>query len=227
MICSSVYLLFLMSVILHSDGLPGIYAGTAGRGQVNTSIFHIFERLNTGGTPLKAQEIRNCVFRGGFVKIFRELNQNKNWRSILGTKAEDSHQKDIELLLRIFSLSNGGWKTYEKPMKQFLNVAMEHNKAGDTKRVDAFKTVFPKVAEKIIKALGDKPFHLRGPLNASALDAVVSTLVDHSTRIPKDLDLRFKRLVEDQTFIDATFYGTSDVKVLTARFETTVNYLID
>lgn len=31
----------------------------------NTSAYHIFERLNTGGTPLKPQEIRNCVFRGG------------------------------------------------------------------------------------------------------------------------------------------------------------------
>jgi len=27
-----------------------------------TSIYHIFERLNTGGTPLRPQEIRNCVF---------------------------------------------------------------------------------------------------------------------------------------------------------------------
>jgi hypothetical protein len=29
MICSSVNLLFFMSVILHVDGLPGIYDGTA------------------------------------------------------------------------------------------------------------------------------------------------------------------------------------------------------
>src|SRR5215211_5612275 len=27
-----------------------------------SSIFHIFERLNTGGTPFKPQEIRNCVY---------------------------------------------------------------------------------------------------------------------------------------------------------------------
>src|SRR5690606_359383 len=30
----------------------------------STSAFHIFERLNTGGTPLRPQEIRNVVFRG-------------------------------------------------------------------------------------------------------------------------------------------------------------------
>lgn len=36
----------------------------------STSMYHIFERLNTGGTPLKSQEIRNVVFRGEFVKHF-------------------------------------------------------------------------------------------------------------------------------------------------------------
>jgi hypothetical protein len=37
MICSSVNLLFLMSVILQVDGLRCHYAGTAGRGQVTCS----------------------------------------------------------------------------------------------------------------------------------------------------------------------------------------------
>ena len=55
----------------------------------NTSIYHIFERLNTGGTPLKAQEIRNCVFRGQFVDILRELNKDSNWRKIVGKRTLD------------------------------------------------------------------------------------------------------------------------------------------
>ena len=39
MICSSVYLLFLMSVILQVDGLHCHYAGTAGRGQVISAAY--------------------------------------------------------------------------------------------------------------------------------------------------------------------------------------------
>jgi uncharacterized protein with ParB-like and HNH nuclease domain len=38
----------------------------------NTSVYHIFERLNTGGTPLKPQEIRNCVFLGDFVRLLKK-----------------------------------------------------------------------------------------------------------------------------------------------------------
>ena len=35
MICSPVNLLFLMPVILHGDGLEGLYVGMADRGQVS------------------------------------------------------------------------------------------------------------------------------------------------------------------------------------------------
>src|SRR6185437_17118043 len=90
----------------------------------HTSIYHIFERLNTGGTPLKPQEIRNCVFRGGFQKVLKELNNDENWRAILGKNTLDKHQKDVELLLRVFSLFQS-WESYEKPMKEFLNHAMD------------------------------------------------------------------------------------------------------
>ncbi len=73
-----------------------------------TSVYHIFERLNTGGTPLKPQEIRNCVFRGDLVGLLRKLNQDRNWRKILGKVTYDRHQKDVELLLRVFALSYFG-----------------------------------------------------------------------------------------------------------------------
>jgi len=50
----------------------------------NDSVFYIFERLNTGGTQLKPQEIRNAVFRGEIVDRLKALNSDPNWRSILG-----------------------------------------------------------------------------------------------------------------------------------------------
>lgn len=84
----------------------------------NTSIYHIFERLNTGGTPLTTQEIRNVVFRGPFLKALKKLNDDSNWRRLLGNKPPDKHQKDIELILRAFAIANY-LDQYEKPMKEF------------------------------------------------------------------------------------------------------------
>jgi hypothetical protein len=39
-----------------------------------SSIYHIFERLNTGGMQLQPQEIRACIFHGPFNELLRELN---------------------------------------------------------------------------------------------------------------------------------------------------------
>ncbi len=146
-----------------------------------TSAYHIFERLNTGGTPLKSQEIRNTVFRGPLSLKLKEANKDANWRRILGKKPLDKHQRDVEVLLRLFALT-GATDKYEKPMKEFLNSTMKRHVKADTKRAAAFFEDFPKVTELVASALGEKPFHLRGPLNASALDAVMCVLLErHST----------------------------------------------
>lgn len=192
----------------------------------NTSIYHIFERLNTGGTPLKPQEIRNCVFRGELVSAMRKLNKDKNWRKILGKAGEDAHQKDVELILRIFALSANGWKLYEKPMKEYLNLAMRFNRDGDSDKVKKFVTRFSKVTAHVVEQLGETPFHLRGPLNSSALDAVLCILIDNANSIPKDLANRYRELLKNKEFRQATYYGTSDVAVLHSRFNEARKYLI-
>jgi len=192
----------------------------------NTSIYHIFERLNTGGTALKPQEIRNCVFRGKFIKILRQLNDLTDWRNILGKKGYDKHQRDIELILRIFALSKNV-NSYEKPMKEFLNIAMKENKNGRSKRVQTFECNFPLAANKIVTELGLKPFHIRGPLNTSVLDSVFCTVVDNIDKVPDDLKCRYKKLLDDQEFLDTTYYGTSDVAIVRKRFSIAKRILID
>jgi len=190
-----------------------------------TSIYHIFERLNTGGTPLKPQEIRNCVFRGDFVRILRELNQDKNWRKIVGKTTYDRHQKDVELILRIFGLTYF-FDAYEKPMKEFLNLTMKREKNGTSAEVRSLVADFPTVAGKIVTLLGERPFHVRGPLNSSALDAVFATLLGAKRALPIDLAERYKRLTEDEEFISTTFYSTSDLSVVKRRFEASYRHLL-
>jgi hypothetical protein len=192
----------------------------------NTSIYHIFERLNTGGTPLKAQEIRNCVFRGELVSKLKALNLDKNWRKILGKPKLDRHQKDVELILRVLSLSNHNWHAYEKPMKEFLNKSMQLDKTASSTRIKKFLRAFPQATSLIVQSFGEKPFHVRGPLNAAALDAVMVTIIDNIGKIPRDIDKRYLALLNDQRFINATFYGTSDVSVLHNRFIATQEILL-
>ncbi len=191
----------------------------------STSIYHIFERLNTGGTALKPQEIRNCVFRGNFIALLKKLNDDKNWRAILGKKTKDRHQKDVELILRIFALTRG-WSAYEKPMKEHLNVAMRQNQSGNSDVVRKFAEQFPVVCDYVVSKLGPNPFHIRGPLNTSVLDSVFSALLENFDHLPRDVIDRYKALLSDIDFINLTYSSTTDTKVLRDRFTKARKYLI-
>lgn len=190
-----------------------------------TSVYHIFERLNTGGTPLKPQEIRNCVFRGSLVSILRKLNEDPNWRKILGKKNFDRHQKDVELILRSFAFAYF-FDDYEKPMKEFLNRVMNRQKDGTSIPVRNLVKYFSGVTEQIIQTLGERPFHLRGPLNSAALDSVFGTLLGAKKLPPKDLAERFQRLKKDKKFEAATLLSTSDHSVIKDRFDAAREHLL-
>lgn len=192
----------------------------------STSAYHIFERLNTGGTPLKPQEIRNCVFRGQLSHLLKEANKDLNWRKIIGRPNLDKHQKDVELILRVFSLV-GSSQQYEKPMKEFLNKAMKKHESGDSKKAKNFFDAFPIVTNEIVSKLGEKPFHLRGPLNVSALDAVMSVLIENYKKLPKiDLQKNYKKLLSNKKFEEDTTVNTTDTKTVTNRLKVVNEILI-
>ena len=71
----------------------------------DTSIFQVFERLNTGGVVLQGQEIRNCIYWGDFNDMLASLNKHKTWRELFGTKSEDKRMRDMELMLRFLPFS--------------------------------------------------------------------------------------------------------------------------
>ena len=68
-----------------------------------SSIYHIFERLNTGGKNLQAQEVRACIYHGHFQELLKELNDNLTWRSMY-SQEPDERMRDQELILRFFAL---------------------------------------------------------------------------------------------------------------------------
>lgn len=190
-----------------------------------TSVYHIFERLNTGGTPLQPQEIRNCVYIGTFTTILQRLNKIEAWRRIIGKAALDRHQKDVELLLRVFSL----WayeSDYEKPMKEFLNQTMAKEKAGSSSNVEEFQRLFPKACELVLARLGEKPCHLRGRLNSSALDALMATVLKADLVLPDDFAERYEKLKQNEDFRTTTHISTSDVQAVETRMKTTRKLLL-
>lgn len=192
----------------------------------DTSAYHIFERLNTGGTPLTAQEIRHCVFNGPLVNSLATLNADKNWREIIGKSVFDKHQKDIEMILRVLAVSTR-IDRYEKPMKEFLNTTMSHYKKAEAIEAKTFIEKFPTICRNVVEKLGIKPFHLKsGRINVSALDSVMGILCTNPDHIPDDLAARYQSLKNDPEFMDTLSVSTSDSAVVKRRIETTRRHLL-
>ena len=113
-------------------------------------------------------------------------------------------------------------------MKEFLNKAMKEHQKGETKKVETFLRLFPKVTEFIATTLGGKPFNLRGPLNTSALDSVMCVAFESLAKLePEDFMDRFKKLSKDKDFERLTQIGTTDTKTLQDRVALCRNYLIE
>ena len=181
-----------------------------------TSIYHVFERLNTGGTFLANQEIRNCVYRGNFRVLLQELNRLQEWRRVTGKDSIDSRQRDIELILRFFALLDS--THYVKPMKDFLSKFMNKNRELGGTVYGQFRTLFSATCAAVTKALGDRPFHIRRGLNSAVFDCVMVSFAHHLDAIPADIGERYKQLIEDKTgFLTKVSAGTTDEEVLKDR----------
>ena len=64
-------------------------------------LFTIFHRLNSGGTKLNNQEIRNCIFSGTFNNFLRELDQEEKWLKINGRSPDKADRyRGQEQILR-------------------------------------------------------------------------------------------------------------------------------
>ena len=178
-------------------------------------VYHIFERLNTGGTSLKPQEIRNAVFRGKIVTELALLNQDPNWRIILGQSKVDKNQKDIELVLRLFSLYQN-WGNYEKPMVSYLNKSMENNKLFTSDKALQFKDIFPKVTKFIVDHI-DRPFRPKGVINIATLEAVMITFLENYDAVYYHGDKNYITLMADDDFKKYSSGPTADTQLLRKR----------
>lgn len=196
----------------------------------HSSVYHIFERLNTGGIRLNPMEVRQCVYAGGFIVTLKEKNKLEAWRKIIGIDNPDKRLKDVELLLRVIALFRS-LKSYEKPMKGFLNqCAIDFKIREEGKDRAAAKEEADKIFERfedtcnaILEQLGPKPFHLRGRLNYSALDAVMVAVMTNGNK--DDLKDKFEALTKNDEFLKAVSFNTSDESVVRTRINLALSHL--
>jgi len=192
----------------------------------NTSIYHIFERLNTGGTQLVGQEIRNCVYHGPFNELLCDLNLLERWRLIFGTNVLHKRQKDVELILRFLAFHYDGDK-YQRPIKDFMSDFMAKHQNADKNTLNGFRDVFVSVCDLVIDNIGEKPFHIWSGLNVAVYDSVFTTLSNSLDNDHSNLAGQYEALKIDDSFISGVRGATADESIVELRMALAKQYLTE
>lgn len=185
----------------------------------DSSIFHIFERLNTGGTLLQPQEIRACIYHGEFNDLLKQLNENKSWRMLFGLV--HPHMRDQELILRFLALYYSD--NYSEPMKQFLNNYMGANRYLKLQSADQIRQTFVNTTEIVYEYLGNKAFRPKRSLNTAIFDAmmvgIARRLKQGEIENYKALREQYQALLANNDFTAATTTATANERNVNSRIE--------
>lgn len=200
--------------------------------------FEIFERLNTGSVSLNDQELRNCIFRGSYNKLLKELSEDPDFVFLLGLKRPDKRMKDIELVLRFSAFFHATYLNYKPPIRNFLNADAAQYRNIDAKKADELKAAFKNACQTVRSIFGRNAFkrYYRGTdknptgywepnkFNASLYDILMYTLAQQNKNVVyQHLDSIREALIhlmtEDQEFIDSIELSTSSLQAVTKRFD--------
>jgi hypothetical protein len=186
-----------------------------------SSIYVIFERLNTGGVNLQPQEIRVALYHGELGDLLAELNDQSDWRTLFGTKSR--RLKDMELILRFFAMYYHGGK-YRSPMKDFLNRYMASNRKLERQDRETLKGLFESATSFIGENLGPNAFRPYRNINAAVVDSVMVGIASRLAggKRPKNkssVDTAYKKLIASETYKAAVETGTAQEASVQKRLE--------
>jgi len=191
-----------------------------------SSIYLIFERLNSGGTILQPQEIRVALYHGAFATLLGSLNNNPDWRKLYGRKS--SRLKDIEQILRFLALYYYS-RSYKKPMKDFLNRYMAANRDLLKQSEEVIRPLFEKTVLSILQGIGPRAFRPFGSaINAAVLESVmygVAYRLSSGNEIANILSLSdaYQELMKSDKFRLAVTSSTADEESVHTRLTESKN----
>jgi hypothetical protein len=191
--------------------------------------FDVFERLNTNTIPLNAQELRNCLFRGGLNNLLKELVRYDPWLSVIGRKLPDKRMRDEELILRFFAFYKKGLSSYRTPQKHWLNDMAKEGRDFSKKEIEDLGAVWKAGIDNNLILFPPSECFRRIPkgrsrvINRALMDLNMITLCKVAKtkllEIKKEYKARYKRLFKNEEFIDLISKSIDHTKRTKRRFE--------
>jgi len=188
-----------------------------------SSKYELFQRLNTGGSQLTSQEVRNCMLisidRAAFGKIQRLCGDERYQDCIALTDKAKDEQYDMELVLRFLALAGAPDDTVSSigDIGEHLDDFMiEHATAGDLPN-DEQEQVFTDVFGLLATTIKDNSFRrydaederFKGGFLISAFEAIALGVAENldawkaltTSEQKEQLSEKVKELWQNETFL--------------------------
>ncbi len=122
--------------------------------------FEMFERLNTGITPLNAQELRNCLYQGQYNNLIKRLASNEEYQYILNKPKARIRMDDVSNVLMFCAFYHSAPDRFSKSLTQLLNNDMRTYLDINSPQEEELERQFKK-SVRLIKTIWDvKAFNI-------------------------------------------------------------------
>ena len=208
----------------------------------DSSMYQVFERINTSGKTLLPQEIRNCIYQGAFNSLLFKLNVDRTWRTLFGIPTVDSRMRDMEFILRFFALKRENILETAQTIsiKQHLNEFMGGNSNMSPETAAQFEREFLGSIAFLHRSFGENAFRnlstkgdgiFTDKFHPTIFDALAISTNYALAKNPelKVADLLDRRLalLGDANFKAYTRTRTTDVAHIHGRIGLALQYLFD
>ncbi len=195
--------------------------------------YELFNRLNTGSSPLTQQEVRNCVFTGDFNNIIQNLAKNQSFIKIINPTDKQLEEMFLEeLVLRFFAFKNkyNNLKiemTIQDFLSHFMKDIVNNNLSID---IDEYKDSFSKVVSFLNNNFDYKIFRAKnGLFTPNVYDTIMYVLDRYFDKYVDNVDgfrSKLKELLKDDKYKEvsgASTYASQRMKLKIERAEEIFN----
>lgn len=198
-------------------------------------MFNIFARINTGGLPLSAQELRHAIIPGRARTYLKEWAESPAFLDATGGSIRSDRMADREMVLRFFAFRLVKPEDYaSQDFDQFLRDAMKRLNQLPPAEVDRLERDFAIAMVTARDTFGIHAFRKRSPdgvggrlpVNKALFEAVSVNLAALSERQRQCLverrdgiDEKFMGLMRDVDFQTAISQGTGNIAKVKRRFQ--------
>ncbi|MBD2148605.1 DUF262 domain-containing protein [Pseudanabaena sp. FACHB-1277] len=191
-------------------------------------VYDIFNRINTGGTNLQRQEVRNCIFLGKSTQLLKELAESDEFKVAINQGISPKRMKDREAVLRYLAFRIFDYeKDYQGDMSNFLETAMKKINTMKSSEIESLKDDFQRVMNITYEFFGKRNFRLPTNQTRGKISIAIFESVAYFFSIKEDLFLKqhktqiidnFERLIKNADYLDSVKNATSSKAKVISRF---------